>query len=676
MIGSNALWVLAEFLGKSALLIALGIGFVQVFAKLAPEVKHTLLLRVFAAGLMIPLLWLLLPRWGVIPAVGDTAEEEVISIGTGEVFTEAPALVLSSEALPVAQVGSLPQPGWAELIFAVWCLGLIAFFWRSLIAARFLRRLEKEARPAAGNVGRKFIELRAGICPRSNVSLLASSEVQSAFTWGIFRPRIVMPEAVSAWPEIDMEMVLMHELEHVRRRDALAVCISRIFLALNWVNPLAWIAVRKTVQLREEACDSRVLRSGYPGQNYAEMLFRQASTVASPLWRTSATAVAETGTIERRIKMILNPETESDSGREGPSFANKVLPSAMMLIVLVVGMAGWAEGAKGDARDVETKEKLESTILPKAEFNDTPLSSALKFLQQRSVELDPEKKGVVILDARKRAAGFYDTKITLKLSNVPMDEALRYTTSLAQLGFSIKDGAVVVEKVKMEPAGQNSSLESNHKKLKEIVIPLFEFNNTPLRDALAFLQMRSVELDKTTKNPASRGVNVILDDDGGSADIRINLRLTNAPLSEAFRYSTELAQAKYAVEAHAIRVYFPGEEEREANEGHEYSDEAKRKIAVVQGKMDEIVLPAVEFSDTPLSDALMFIQQRSIELDKSTGKLGINVVLDGGPEVSDVRVSLKLTNVSLADVLRYTATTAGGSIEVGPNAVKVIVPEG
>ena len=677
MIDSNALWVLAEFLGKSALLIALGIGFVQVFAKLAPEVKHTLLLRVFAVGLMIPLLWVLLPRWGVIPAVGDTAEEEVISIGTGEVFTEAPALVLSSEALPVAQVGSFPQPGWAELIFAVWCLGVIAFFWRSLIAARFLRRLEKEARPAAGNVGRKFIELRAGICPRSNVSLLASSKVQSAFTWGIFRPRIVMPEAVSGWPEIDMEMVLMHELEHVRRRDALAVLISRIFLALNWVNPLAWIAIRKTVQLREEACDRRVLRSGYPGQNYAEMLFRQASTVASPLWRTSATAVAETGTIERRIKMILNPETESDSGREGPSFANKVLPSAMMLIVLVVGMAGWAEGAKELSRDAETKEKLEATILPKVEFSDTPLSDALKFLQQRSVEIDPERKGIVILDTRKRGENFYDTRITLKLSNVPMMEVLRYTTSLAQLSFSIRDGAVVVEKVKPDPMRQSPSLGVNEKKLKEIMIPSVEFNETPLRDALAFLQMRSVELDMATKDPAEKGVNVIFDPEGGDTDALITMRLTNVPIGHAFFYVAELARASLNIEEHAVRIFFPKEGEK-GNFNPLVREDDKDNLKALQAKLDEIVVPSLEFSNTPLSDALSFIQQRSAELDTATGEQGtkgINIILNSSREIDDVRISLKLTNVPLRDVLKYTATSAGGSLQIAARGVTVSIPE-
>ena len=207
--------------------------------------------------------------------------------------------------------------------------------------------------------------------------------------------------------------------------------------------------------------------------------------------------------------------------------------------------------------------------------------------------------------------------------------------------------------------------------MKEIRLPSIEFRDTPLKDALAFIQMKSVELDKTTKDRSKKGVNVILDDEGGNADVRITLKLTDVPLSEAFRYISELSQAKYAVEAHAIRISFAKGDESSSKEVAEYSVEAKREIAVVQKKMDEIVFPSVEFRETPLPDALRFIQQRSVELDTSTddpGMKGINVVLDGG---DDSRVTLKVSNASLETVLKYTATQAGGEIEVGPNAVVV-----
>ncbi|MEM9284110.1 MAG: Amuc_1098 family type IV pilus outer membrane protein [Verrucomicrobiota bacterium] len=126
-------------------------------------------------------------------------------------------------------------------------------------------------------------------------------------------------------------------------------------------------------------------------------------------------------------------------------------------------------------------------------------------------------------------------------------------------------------------------------KLKTIIVPSIEFVETPLKDALDFLQQRSVELDVTEPNPALKGINIVLDagilagggggaapaapagdggfgfeggggaagfntGGGGITDKKITLRLGNVPLAEALRYTTALAQLKYKVEPNAVVV--------------------------------------------------------------------------------------------------------------------------
>lgn len=126
-------------------------------------------------------------------------------------------------------------------------------------------------------------------------------------------------------------------------------------------------------------------------------------------------------------------------------------------------------------------------------------------------------------------------------------------------------------------------------KLKTINLPSVEFADTPLSDALDFLQQKSVDLDISESDPAKKGVNIVLDagilgggggaapaapagvDDGfgfgggggapaggggggGVSDTLITLRLTNVPLAEALRYTTSLAQLKYKVEPQAVLV--------------------------------------------------------------------------------------------------------------------------
>lgn len=133
-----------------------------------------------------------------------------------------------------------------------------------------------------------------------------------------------------------------------------------------------------------------------------------------------------------------------------------------------------------------------------------------------------------------------------------------------------------------------AEIRRTEEKLKTIVLPSVEFADTPLKDALDFLQQRSVELDVNETDVARKGINIILDAGaipggggvapaaapaaeggfgfeggaspaasggiGGAGDTRITLRLSNVPLAEALRYTTSLAQLKYKVEPFAVKV--------------------------------------------------------------------------------------------------------------------------
>lgn len=126
-----------------------------------------------------------------------------------------------------------------------------------------------------------------------------------------------------------------------------------------------------------------------------------------------------------------------------------------------------------------------------------------------------------------------------------------------------------------------------NEKLKRIVIPEIEFDDTPLSQAIQFIREKSIELDDLEPVPAKKGVNIIirtgatggggaaplgggdgglgfdapadmggggLDLGGGGDDPAISLKLTNVPLVEALRYTTELARLKFKVEPHAVVV--------------------------------------------------------------------------------------------------------------------------
>jgi general secretion pathway protein D len=63
------------------------------------------------------------------------------------------------------------------------------------------------------------------------------------------------------------------------------------------------------------------------------------------------------------------------------------------------------------------------------------------------------------------------------------------------------------------------------------------------------------------------------------------------------------------------------------------TDTATMDIRRTEEKLKTIILASVEFADTPLKDALIFLQERSVELDineTDPTKKGVNIILDAG----------------------------------------------
>lgn len=665
--------LLVKLLIKSSLIIAIGYALILIGRKASSEWKHRVLRRAFAIANLIPLV-LILPRWEVLP--DRTAVPQATLIAT------SPAVMITPSRSEAISIPLAEDSGWrpsiADSFVLVWLFGSIVLLLRTGIASARLRRLASSSSKPSERL-REIFSAVAKERPTPEVSLLLSDRIASPFSCGLIRPAIHLPISAETWQKDEVEMIFRHELALVRRRDALAVFLSRIFLAVNWLNPLAWFANRRAIQLREEACDESVLAAGHEPTTYAEMLFRQASSRNERFLQSCATSMAETGTIEKRIQMILKPNPEI---HRKSSHLGKIAVAAFTLLFLVVGFVGsQTNSEKQSTAEVETK--LKEIIIPKVEFDNTPLQDALRYLNQMSNELGD---GVnIILNAPESG----DTKITLKLTNVPLVEALRYTASLARLKYRIDSNAVVLLplKPKLDPIKEGWEAPAHlgegviAEKLKSIRISSINFKDTPLRDALNFLAQRSVELDSTTEDRSKKGFNIILSGSGPNFDSLITLRLTDVSIVEAIRYTTSLADLRYTVDDHAVVVrakpapvsgdlytnaydvtgqaipLFGGD--RTAKEILEYAgvsfgngrsaiyNPADSNLivrntadqielveafleAAEQGKVEAmpapgensiavklmiLVLPKADFKETPLPDVLRFLQQRSVELD-------------------------------------------------------------
>jgi len=125
---------------------------------------------------------------------------------------------------------------------------------------------------------------------------------------------------------------------------------------------------------------------------------------------------------------------------------------------MVVGPRPEIVNERGNEKTVA---KLNNIIIPRVNFRDTTVREAISFLSQQSRNLDTAsgnglKRGVNIVlklptgptaaPAEEGAveSGNAETLITLSLSNVPLIEALRHVTDLANLKFKIEPYAVAI----------------------------------------------------------------------------------------------------------------------------------------------------------------------------------------------------------------------------------------
>lgn len=222
---------------------------------------------------------------------------------------------------------------WATWALIVWLAGVLLILSRLLVGtasvgwmARRSQRISDENWVALAN----RLAFRLGLARR--VTLFKSRTASMPLTFGIMRSSILLPAGADDWSDERREVVLLHELAHVKRRDCLMQMLAQVACAIYWFNPLIWIAARSLRVERERACDDQVLDAGAKASDYADHLLDIARHLGSSQ-RASfvAVAIARRSQLEGRLLAILDPNVR----RCGLSrIASLAVGIAIALIVL------------------------------------------------------------------------------------------------------------------------------------------------------------------------------------------------------------------------------------------------------------------------------------------------------------------------------------------------------
>src|ERR1700733_4785686 len=171
------------------------------------------------------------------------------------------------------------DPVWSLVITGVWAMLSSYRALQLLVSAARLRGLSSRVTvisPPDALQGLLEIRNRRGRVVRA-VELATSGEVQRPSVIGFLRPRILIPPALlQRLSAVELEQVVVHEMEHLRRGDDWTNLLQKVALVLFPLNPaLLWVERRLCAE-RELACDDSVLRSNRGRKAYAVCLTRLA----------------------------------------------------------------------------------------------------------------------------------------------------------------------------------------------------------------------------------------------------------------------------------------------------------------------------------------------------------------------------------------------------------------
>ncbi|MBL9144736.1 MAG: biopolymer transporter ExbD [Verrucomicrobiaceae bacterium] len=198
------------------------------------------------------------------------------------------------------------------IILVAWLVGVVAMLSIAVVRdVRFRRRQARwpvnEDRRLAAHVRDVAHVLRLPRTPR--ILITEASTVPSVT--GLHSPALLMPrDWESQFTADELDSILRHELLHLRHHDLWLNWFAALVNALQWFNPLVWLAVARCQEDRELRCDERALSIASSEQRiaYGRTLLRLAEHfITPPAIAGVAPCVRNHPLLRERILMITNP---------------------------------------------------------------------------------------------------------------------------------------------------------------------------------------------------------------------------------------------------------------------------------------------------------------------------------------------------------------------------------
>ncbi|MCG8526276.1 MAG: M56 family metallopeptidase, partial [Opitutales bacterium] len=236
-----------------------------------------------------------------------------------------------------------------SVFFLIYLMGVLGFTLYYLDRYRLLKRNDRASHSAPIEIQNLVDRLSSEIGLKTRVEVRISSYSSSPSVKGFFRPVIFVPSVLlDRLEKSSFELILLHELYHVKRGDLWMNYLQAIVHVLHFYNPVIWLANYQILKYREIATDEAVLTHQHINvKDYSHTLLNTAElTIASPVPQTFALCVAETKSkLQERIESILK-RPRAKSSQLG--WSGWLVITVLGFVLLPMSSARLVAGSIGD----------------------------------------------------------------------------------------------------------------------------------------------------------------------------------------------------------------------------------------------------------------------------------------------------------------------------------------
>ncbi|HEX3892042.1 MAG TPA: M56 family metallopeptidase [Terracidiphilus sp.] len=353
----------------------------------------------------------------------------------------APRAVGEPSASPAAVASS--SANLLRWIDGAWVLGVAVLSLRTLGGWWVIQKLRATAIVEAPEAVRtSFARIAAVLGLRRQVLLRVSSAVAGPITVGAIRTMVLLPiSAITLLSPDELEMVLAHELAHVRRADFLCNMVQTLVETLFFFHPAVWWMGKRIRHERELCCDDLALEICPSPVTYATALFRLEEHRARQ-WRLAMALDGNQSnqTLRMRIARILGEPAAQIGGRSVQPFSLIVAAVALAVSLLAAPpvVASFSPSHAAHAQHlalVATSVKTPVGTIHASLTPSTPhaavLQAAASAVQEKAEDAAPPKSTYI---DRMKAAGYdvdLDKYIAMKIQGVTPE----FAQQMAQAGF-------------------------------------------------------------------------------------------------------------------------------------------------------------------------------------------------------------------------------------------------